>query len=117
MTRRGTRFGKKGVASTFGGLDLGQDVDYLHFAGVDKLTDLSNGTKDITITGMTTLVSFTGSVLQSGVSPITMTIKSISANVVNIACHYVGSKNNGATTVAAEVSGTTLNWFAVGTQA
>ena len=115
MTQRGTRFGKKGRASTFGGLDLGQGTDYLHFAGVDALTSVSNGTIDITVTGITTLVSFVGCVEYSGASPIFSMVKSLSTNVANVAVYsnWLG----GGTSLPAGISGTTLHWWALGTQA
>ncbi|MHA2047819.1 MAG: hypothetical protein ACW99G_23800 [Candidatus Thorarchaeota archaeon] len=110
MTQRGSRFGK-----TFGGLDLGQGTDYLHFAGVDALTSVSNGTIDITVTGMTTLVSFVGTVQQSAATPVSMIIKSLSGNVANLA--FYNNFAQGGVTMAAGISGTTLHWWALGTQA
>ena len=114
MARRGTRFGRKGVESTFGGLDFGQDVKYLTWFGNSKLTDVSNGTKVITITGMGTLTAFFPSVRHSGASAISVYVQGYTTNAgVTLACY----RGESGATMPAKLSGTTLYYMAVGTQA
>lgn len=114
MARRGTRFGRKGVESTFGGLDFGQDVKYLTWFGNSKLTDVSNGTKVISITGMGTLTHFFPSVRNEGAS--TGVIAVVQGYTTNAGVTMALFNESGAS-LAAKHSGATLHYFAVGTQA
>jgi len=118
MTRRGERFGKKGREGTFGGIDFGQGTNYLLWFGSSKLTDLSNGTKTVTITGMGTLTHFIPSVEigagAAGTTGVVCIVQGYTTNAgVTIACYSSPS----GVSLAAKKSGATLHYMAVGTQA
>jgi hypothetical protein len=114
MTRRGERFGKKRREATFGGIDFGQETSYLIWFGSSALTDISGGTKVISVTGMGTLTHFFPSVENGGgATPYHCIVQGYTTNAgVTVAMYrYSGI------TMPTGVSGTTLHWMAVGTQA
>lgn len=114
MTRRGTRFGKKGREETFGGIDFGQGANYLVWTGNTAMTDFSNGTKVVEISGMGTLTSFVCTPRYSGATMVTVTVQGFTTNAgVTLQAH---TGING-TTMAAKTSGATLYYVAFGTQA
>jgi hypothetical protein len=117
MTRRGERFGKKGREDTFGGFDFGQGTDYLIWFGTSAMTDVSNGTKVIEITGMGTLTHFFPSVeIGLGAKGVTSAVAVVKGYTTNAGVTVAVFKETGVS-LAAKHSGATLHYMAIGTQA
>jgi hypothetical protein len=117
MTRRGERFGKKGREATFGGIDFGQDAYRLYWVGSEALTDVSNGTKVVTITGMGTLTHFFPSIeIGAGAQGVTAVVAVVQGHATNAGVTLACFVETGVS-MAAKMSGATLHYMAIGTQA